>query len=107
MYQALLVTFLLVAVGLVALIILQRKDTDVGASFGVGVSSTLFGSSGSGNFMTRITAVLATLFFVLSLLLGNLSSNHSQNDSQWNTLNQIQQTNRAPIAESASNDIPQ
>lgn len=59
MYEALLVVFLIVAIGLVGLIMLQQgKGADMGASFGAGASATLFGSSGSGNFMTRMTALL-------------------------------------------------
>ncbi|SUH34735.1 Protein-export membrane protein secG [Salmonella enterica subsp. enterica] len=51
MYEALLVVFLIVAIGLVGLIMLQQgKGADMGASFGAGASATLFGSSGSGNF---------------------------------------------------------
>lgn len=62
MYEALLVIFLIVAIALVALIMLQQgKGADMGASFGAGASGTLFGSSGSANFMTRTTAILATL----------------------------------------------
>jgi protein translocase SecG subunit len=54
MYEALLVVFLIVAIALVALIMLQQgKGADMGASFGAGASGTLFGSSGSANFMTR------------------------------------------------------
>ena len=57
MYEALLVIFLIVAIALVALIMLQQgKGADMGASFGAGASGTLFGSSGSANFMTRIFA---------------------------------------------------
>lgn len=64
MYEALLVVFLIVAIGLVGLIMLQQgKGADMGASFGAGASATLFGSSGSGNFMTRMTAVLAIQLF--------------------------------------------
>ncbi|WP_117244951.1 preprotein translocase subunit SecG, partial [Klebsiella pneumoniae] len=71
MYEVLLVVFLIVAIGLVGLIMLQQgKGADMGASFGAGASATLFGSSGSGNFMTRMTALLATLFFIISLVLG-------------------------------------
>ena len=70
MYEALLVVFLIVAIGLVGLIMLQQgKGADMGASFGAGASATLFGSSGSGNFMTRMTALLATLFFIISLVI--------------------------------------
>ncbi|NHX33634.1 preprotein translocase subunit SecG, partial [Escherichia coli] len=53
MYVALLIIFLLAAIGLIGLIMLQQgKGADMGASFGAGASATLFGSSGSGNFMT-------------------------------------------------------
>ncbi len=87
MYEALLVVFLLVAIGLVGLIMLQQgKGADMGASFGAGASATLFGSSGSGNFMTRMTAVLATLFFIISLVLGNLNGNKTKKGSEWENL---------------------
>ena len=58
------------AVVIIVLVLMQQgKGADMGASFGAGASATLFGSSGSGNFMSRATAVLATIFFVNSLLL--------------------------------------
>ncbi|MBH3084118.1 MULTISPECIES: preprotein translocase subunit SecG [Serratia] len=111
MYEALLVIFLLISIGLVALIMLQQgKGADMGASFGAGASGTLFGSSGSGNFMTRMTAVLATLFFVISLILGNLSSNQSKKGSEWENLSQPVKTEQttAPAAPAKpSSDIPQ
>lgn len=110
MYEALLVIFLLVALGLVGLIMLQQgKGADMGASFGAGASATLFGSSGSGNFMTRMTAVLATLFFVLSLVLGNMSSHQSKSGSEWDNLGQPAQVEQpaTPAAPAApASDIP-
>ncbi|ARJ41433.1 preprotein translocase subunit SecG [Pantoea alhagi] len=109
MYEALLVVFLLVAIGLVGLIMLQQgKGADMGASFGAGASGTLFGSSGSGNFMTRMTAVLATLFFVISLILGNLNSNKTSKGSEWENLTQPAQSQTAPAKPAApGSDIPQ
>lgn len=110
MYEALLVFFLIVSLGLVGLIILQQgKGADMGASFGAGASATLFGSSGSGNFMTRMTGVLATLFFILSLVLGNLSTNKTSKGSEWENLSQPAQTDQtAPAAPTKpSSDIPQ
>jgi len=111
MYEALLVIFLLISIGLVALIMLQQgKGADMGASFGAGASGTLFGSSGSGNFMTRMTAVLATLFFVISLILGNLSSNQSKKGSEWDNLGQpvnTEQTTAPAAPAKPSSDIPQ
>jgi preprotein translocase subunit SecG len=110
MYDALLVIFLLVAVGLIALVMLQQgKGADMGASFGAGASGTLFGSSGSGNFMTRMTAVLATLFFVISLILGNLSTHKNEQGSQWENLSQPAKPaqTQAPAAPAAPNsDVP-
>ncbi|VXD06204.1 preprotein translocase membrane subunit [Enterobacterales bacterium 8AC] len=110
MYEALLVIFLLISIGLVALIMLQQgKGADMGASFGAGASGTLFGSTGSGNFMTRMTAILATLFFVISLILGNLSSNKNQKGSEWENLGQPVKTEQtaAPAAPAKpSSDIP-
>ena len=110
MYEALLVIFLLVAIGLVAMVMLQQgKGADMGASFGAGASGTLFGSSGSGNFMTRMTGVLAALFFIISLILGNMSTNNSQKGSEWENLSQPAQTEQttAPAAPAAPNsDVP-
>ncbi|HBB4271522.1 TPA: preprotein translocase subunit SecG [Escherichia coli] len=106
MYEALLVVFLIVAIGLVGLIMLQQgKGADMGASFGAGASATLFGSSGSGNFMTRMTALLATLFFIISLVLGNINSNKG---SEWENLSapaKTEQTQPAAPAKPTS-DIP-
>ena len=104
MYEALLVVFLIVAIGLVGLIMLQQgKGADMGASFGAGASATLFGSSGSGNFMTRMTALLATLFFIISLVLGNINRG-----SEWENLSapaKTEQTQPAAPAKPTS-DIP-
>ena len=66
------------AVAIVGLVLLQQgKGADAGASFGAGASQTVFGSSGSGNFLVRATTVAATLFFVTSLLLAVFASNQS------------------------------
>lgn len=87
MYEVLMVIYLLVALGLVGLILIQQgKGADMGASFGAGASATLFGSSGSGNFLTRSTAILAIAFFALSLTIGNLSANHTKTEDKWNDL---------------------
>jgi len=55
---------------LIVLVLLQQgKGADMGAAFGSGASGTVFGAQGAGNFMTRATAIVATLFMVNSLLL--------------------------------------
>jgi len=58
------IVHVIVAIAIVGLVLLQQgKGADAGASFGAGASQTVFGSSGSGNFLVRATTVAATLFF--------------------------------------------
>jgi preprotein translocase subunit SecG len=60
----------LVAVALVGLVLLQHgKGADMGAAFGSGASGSLFGASGSANFLSRMTGVLAAVFFLSSMAL--------------------------------------
>ena len=71
----LMVSHVLLAVSLIVLILLQHgKGADAGAAFGGGSSSSVFGARGSGSFLSRVTAVLATLFFVVSLALAIIAS---------------------------------
>jgi preprotein translocase subunit SecG len=67
---------MLTAIAMIGLILVQHgKGADMGAAFGSGSSGSLFGASGSANFLSRTTAVLATVFFVCTLALayfGNL-----------------------------------
>lgn len=73
-----LVIHTLIALGIIALVLLQRgKGADAGAAFGAGASGTVFGARGSTNFFSRTTAVLATAFFATSLTLAYLSSQQS------------------------------
>ena len=74
----LLVVHVIVAIGICALVLLQHgKGADMGAAFGSGSSGSLFGAAGSANFLSRSTAVLATVFFVTSLGLTYLGSTRS------------------------------
>lgn len=64
----LLVVHVLAAIAIIGLVLLQHgKGADVGAAFGSGASGSLFGASGSANFLSRATAVLAVVFFLTSL----------------------------------------
>lgn len=68
MEQIILIAHILFALGIIGFVMLQQgKGADAGASFGSGASQTVFGSQGSGNFLSRSTAILAALFFVTSL----------------------------------------
>ena len=81
MEQITLMVHLLVAVALIALILLQRgKGSDIGASFGAGASQTLFGSAGSGNALTRITAWLSAVFFISSFGLAVIADNRTADE---------------------------
>jgi len=67
---------LITAIVLVVLVLVQHgKGADMGASFGTGSAGGLFGSSGSANFLSRSTAVAATIFFITSMTLTYLSAN--------------------------------
>jgi len=65
----------IIALLIIILVLLQRgKGADAGAAFGSGASGTVFGASGSANFFSRATAVMATLFFASSLTLAFMSA---------------------------------
>lgn len=71
----LLIMQVFIAIGLVVIILLQHgKGADAGAAFGSGASSTVFGSRGSGNFLTKTTTGLAILFLANSLMLAHLAT---------------------------------
>ncbi len=66
----------LVALVIIGLVLLQHgKGADMGSGFGGGSSGSLFGATGSANFLSRATAVLATVFFLTSLGLAYLATN--------------------------------
>ncbi len=88
--QTLAVVFhVLLALGIVGIVLLQRgKGADAGAGFGAGASGTVFGARGSASFLSRTTAVLATLFFLTSLGLTYLFSQHKAAISVVDTVKQ-------------------
>ncbi|MCF6263026.1 MAG: preprotein translocase subunit SecG [Xanthomonadales bacterium] len=77
--QLLNIFHVLLAIGMIALILVQRgAGATAGAAFGGGASGTVFGSSGAGNFLTRTTSVAAILFFVISMSMAVMASNMSK-----------------------------
>jgi len=75
LFSLVLTVHVLVGLGVIGLVLMQHgKGADMGAAFGSGASGSLFGSSGSANFLSRTTAVLATVFFITSLGLSFLAS---------------------------------
>ncbi len=76
------VVHVLAAASLIGLILLQHgKGADMGAAFGSGASGSLFGVSGSSNFLSRATALSVTVFFATSLALAYIASHRSSSGS--------------------------
>ncbi|HXZ52629.1 MAG TPA: preprotein translocase subunit SecG [Burkholderiales bacterium] len=74
-----IIAHVLIALGIIGLVLLQHgKGADMGSGFGGGASSSLFGATGSANFLSRTTAVLAALFFVSSLGLSYFATHRSE-----------------------------
>ncbi|GAB55239.1 preprotein translocase subunit SecG [Glaciecola punicea ACAM 611] len=106
LYEVLLGAYLIVAIMLVGFVLLQQgKGAEMGASFGAGGSNTVFGSGGSGNFMTRTTAVLATLFFTISLIIGGITAGTSTTVDEFETIEQIM-LEQTPSASTDGSDFP-
>jgi preprotein translocase subunit SecG len=75
-YTVLIVLHVVIALAIIGLVLLQHgKGADMGSGFGGGASASLFGATGSANFLSRTTAVLATVFFLLSLALAYVATN--------------------------------
>ena len=80
LFSVVLVVHILAALGVIGLVLVQHgKGADMGAAFGSGASGSLFGATGSANFLSRTTAILAVVFFVTSLTLAYIASNKPKN----------------------------
>ena len=76
LFSLLLSVHILVAIAIIGLVLMQHgKGADMGAAFGSGASGSLFGATGSANFLSRTTGVLAAVFFLTSLGLAYIGSN--------------------------------
>lgn len=70
MHTILTIAQVFLSLGLIGLVLIQHgKGADAGAAFGSGASQTVFGSQGTGSFLTRATAIIATLFFLTSMAM--------------------------------------
>ena len=107
LYEVLLVSYLVVALLLIGFVLIQQgKGADMGASFGAGGSNTVFGSSGSGNFMTRTTAILATLFFFISLVIGSISANKEEKVDSFQNIDVPVEEVTPFIQQAPESDLP-
>ncbi len=102
--KILLGLFFFIAIAMVVLILLQRgKGSDLGAVFGGG-SQSVFGSRGSANFLSRMTAVLATVFFGIALGLAFIYTGQHTPQSVTDTIIESQNTSDLPSLPSDSGD---
>jgi len=118
MEKLVLVIHVLAALGVIGLVLLQHgKGADMGASFGSGASGSLFGVSGSANFMSRATAVFVLIFFSTSLTLAYMASHKEGAGSvvktmatQSGVVNSTKEVpadlTKVPAAPATSKDIP-
>lgn len=117
METAIIVVHILVAIAIIGLVLIQHgKGADAGAAFGAGaaggVSGSVFGAQGSGNFLSRSTAMLATVFFLTSLSLAYLAKNVEGEKSLMERTSEtpVEQVQTAPVETDApvvpESDIP-
>ena len=82
MENLLIFFYILISVSLVLIILLQQgKGSDIGSAFGAGSSNTMFGTSSSSNPLTKVTAVLAAVFLMLSLSITYISRSSLNQES--------------------------
>lgn len=103
METAILVLHVLVAIAMTAFILLQQgKGAEMGASFGAGASQTVFGAAGATSLLTRVTAILAAIFFVTSLSLAIYAR---KNAESYGVLPDIQAAEESAASKPAG-DVP-
>ncbi|MEH6473504.1 MAG: preprotein translocase subunit SecG [Halopseudomonas sp.] len=112
METLILIAHVVLAVALIALVLLQQgKGAEAGAAFGSGASQTMFGSQGSGSFLSRTTGVIAAAIFLTSFVLAVYAKQKAESiaDQGVPTPIVIEQPVQAPVLEDViqpSTDVP-
>ncbi|WP_323815108.1 preprotein translocase subunit SecG [Cellvibrio sp. NN19] len=107
MEKLVLIIHSLAALAIIGLILLQQgKGAAAGASFGGGASQTVFGSEGSGNFFTRATWIIATVFFCTSFGLAIIAKNHSKVATQGLVVPAVQQQEVPTASDVPASEVP-
>ncbi|MCP4187903.1 MAG: preprotein translocase subunit SecG [Gammaproteobacteria bacterium] len=102
----LLIAQVILSICLIVLILMQHgKGADAGAAFGSGASSTVFGARGSGNFLSKATGILATLFFVVCMALAYMASHRDTPGSVVESVTSMQTETTQSIS-SEESDLP-
>ena len=100
-----LVVQVIAAIGLIVLVLLQHgKGADMGAAFGSGASGSLFGATGSANFLSRLTAAMATVFFLCTLGLAFLANQRVVTPSS--VMDQPAKAGSTPSTPAAPGSVP-
>ena len=112
-----IVVHVLVALAIIGLVLLQHgKGADMGSGFGGGASGSLFGATGSANFLSRSTAILATVFFLLSLALAFVATKGRPVESGGGVMDAVRNQPQKPEPKAEEkpkppaqpgNDVPQ
>ncbi|OAI24526.1 MULTISPECIES: preprotein translocase subunit SecG [Methylomonas] len=98
LYQIIIIIHIFLGIGIVGLVLMQHgKGADAGAAFGSGASGSVFGAQGSASFLSRTTAIFATLFFMTSLGLAALSGYQGKKTDVMDV---------APVAAPVKSDVP-
>ena len=110
LYSILVAIDVLLAIAIIGLVLIQHgKGADAGAAFGSGASGTVFGAQGSASFLTKVTTVLAVLFFANSLWLAHLASNRPVAESVIDAVEKVQTESseiETPPSEISDVDVP-
>jgi preprotein translocase subunit SecG len=112
MESLIVIIHIVVAVAIIGLVLLQQgKGADAGASFGSGASQTVFGASGTGNFLTRATTIAATVFFITSLSLAIFARENAGMSSTAGlpVVNEdlLEDIPASPVSLPSQSDVPQ
>ena len=96
MENLLIFFYIIISISLILIILLQQgKGSDIGSAFGAGSSNTMFGSSSNSNPLTKVTAVLAAIFLILSLSITYISRSDQSQESYIETI-EIEDTGILP-----------
>lgn len=99
LFPLVLTVHILIGISVIGLVLIQHgKGADMGAAFGGGASGSLFGASGSANFMSHTTGVLAAMFFLTSLSLSYMATNRAKAPVSVMDTVKTQSTPAAPTA---------
>ncbi len=104
-FSLVLTVHILVALSIIGLVLMQHgKGADMGAAFGSGASGSLFGATGSANFLSRTTGILAAVFFLTSLTLAYVAS--SKVKTTGSVMQETVQSQTVPVPAGVGAETP-